>query len=443
MDFSNREIATGILIVVGVILLVAFPKTRPAFLKGVADVAKAAFQWKLLILFGLYFAYAIMLVVLAKTWGWWDTSLLSVTILTILVTGFPIFMSANNYKTGSELVRKVVLEVVGVSALLITYLNLGELPIWGELILQLVLIPLIALAAFATRAGQEQKVARCFKIVLTLVGIGLLISTTVIVITEATKLDWIYELKAFAVSVWLPVALIPFVYIVALMMQIELGLMRLRLHNNQEHPPLRVRFALILGFLGSLRYASRFSGLWITEMSAQRTFRDGLKFMRTYREAVKARVAEQRDRDRLLRKRSGQHGVDAQGFWLDRREFYETRETLEGIWYTQAAIFRNGKKYVNEPFLISSFHLQKLPKEHGIEIVLAKNTRSWYAWRKTPGGYYFAAGGTKDVDAKWLYDGAERPSDFPRSGLPGWVNTTADKKSPEWATLKDQPIPPV
>ena len=441
MDFSNREIATGILIVLGVVLLLVLPKTRPAFLKGVANVAKAAFQWKLLLLFGLYFAYAIMLVAFANTQGWWDASLLSVTILTILVTGFPIFMSANNFKTGSELVRKVVLEVIGVSALLIAYLNLGSLPIWGELILQLALFPLVVLAAFASATAGGKKVARFFEIVLGLIGIGLLITTTAIVIHEAKTLDWIQEFKAFTISVWLPLALIPFVYVVALLMQIEMGLVRLKLHNNHERPPLRTRWAFVVGLRGSLRYASRFSGTWITGMSAQRNFRGGLRFMRTYREAVKARVAEQRSKDRLLRERSGQRGLDEHGLWLDRREFHETREILDDMWYTQAAIFRNGKKYLNEPFLISSFRLKDLPKEHGIETVLSKNARSWYAWRKTTGGYYFAVGGTKDVDAKWRYDGPKRPTDFPRDGLAGWVNTSLDEKSLEWGTLKDQPIP--
>lgn len=440
MDFSNREIATGILIAVGLILLVALPKTRPAFLKGIVDVSESLFEWKLLLLFGLYFAYALAIVALARTFGWWDASLLSVTILTVLVTGLPIFMSANNYKTGSELVRKVVLEVFGVTALMITYLNLGEFPIWGELILQLMLIPIVVIIAFASHMPEAKKVARFFEIVLGLIAIGLLISTTVTLMSDTRTIDWLYELRAFAVSVWLPVALIPFVYVAALLMQIELGLVRLRMNNKQLPPPIRVRLALILGFRGSLRYASRFSGFWITEMAAQRTFQGGLAFMQKYREAVKVRVAEQRARDRQLRERTGQRGLDDEGMWLDRREFYETRELLDDMWLTQAAIFRSRKKYVNEPFLISSLYAKKLPKDHGVEIVLAKNTRAWYAWRRTAGGYYFASGGSKDVDAKWRYDGAEPPSDFPHPGLPGWVDITVNEKPPEWATAQDQPI---
>ncbi|RZS59499.1 hypothetical protein EV141_0726 [Microcella putealis] len=440
MEFSNREIAAGLLIALGVILLVALPKTRPAFLKGLVHVSKALFQWKLLLLFVLYFAYAVAIVAFAGTFGWWDTSLLSVTILAVLVTGLPIFMNAHNYKTGSDLIGKVVREVVGITALMITYLNLGEFPIWGELILQLLLMPIVALIAFTSHMPEARKFARFFEIVLGLIAIGLLISTTVTLMSDTRTFDWLYELRAFAVSVWLPIALIPFVYVAALLMQIELGLVRLRMHNKQLPPPIRVRLALILGLRGSLRNASRFSGLWITEMAAQRTFKGGLAFMKRYREAVKTRVAEQRARDRQLRERTGQRGFDDAGMWLDRREFYETRELLDDMWCTQTAVFRNRKQYVNEPFLLSSFHLKKLPKDHGVRIMLAKNNHAWYAWRETAGGYYFGSGGSKDVDAKWRYDGAEPPSGFPRPGLRGWVDLAVSEKSQEWATTRDQPI---
>jgi len=441
MDFSNREIATGILIATGVVLLLVFPKTRRAFLKGIVDVLKALFQWKLLLLFALYFLYAIGLVAVAESQGRWDASILSVTILTIVVTGFPLFMNANNYKTGSELIRKVVLEVAGLSTLMIAYLNLGVFPIWGEVILQIILIPIVVFIALAPKTPEGKRVARFFEILLGILALCLLVSTTVTLFSEARTFDWLHELKGFAVSIWLPIALIPFLYVLALLMQVEMALVRLKLHNDRKHPPLRVRLALVAGFHGRLLHAKRFSGLWITEMSARRTFRDAQAFMRKFREAVGARVAEQRAHDRQLKERTGQRGVDDQGLWLDRREFYETREILDDMWYTQAAIFHNSKKYVNEAFLISSIHLKKLPKDHGIEIVLAKNARVWYAWRKTPGGYFFATGGSKEVNAKWRYDGMERPTDFPRAGLPRWVNTTLDEKSLEWRAAKDQPIP--
>ncbi|MCS3427119.1 hypothetical protein [Leucobacter aridicollis] len=443
MDFSNREIATGIIIAVGVILLIAFPKTRRTFFKGIAGVAEALFNWKLLLMFGLYFAYATLLVVLANAWGLWDTSLLSATILTILVTGFPIFMSANNYKSGAELVRKVVVEVVGISALLTAYLSLGDLPLWGELLLQIVIIPVAVLSVVAASTKDSKGVARFFEILLGLIGIGLIISTTAIVISTVGSLDWVHELKAFAVSVWLPIALIPFVYVAAFVMQVEASLTRLPFHNKRERPPVRVRWAFFLGLHGSLRYASRFSGIWLMEMASQRRFRDGLNVMRKFRKAVKVRVVEQRSRDHILRERKGQHGVDTEGLWLDRREFYATREVLDDMWFTQAAIYRNQKKFVNEPFLVSSFRRKDLPKEHGIEIVLSEDARFWYAWRKTAGGYVFAVGGTKDVDAKWRYDGQQPPSGFPRADVPGWVDTNIHDSSPEWATLKDQPIPQV
>jgi len=439
MEFSNREIATGILIVLGLTFLLALPETRRTLHKGIIDVLKALVQWKFLLLIALYFLYAIGLVAVAKSQSWWDTSLLSVTILTIVVTGFPLFLNANDYKTGSELVRKVVFEVAGLSALMITYLDLGEFPIWGELILQLVVSFLVIFIAMTPRIPGGKRAAQFFEVLLGVLALGLVISTAVTLFTEPKSFDWLHELKAFALSIWLPIALIPFLYFLAILMQIESSLVRLKMHNDRKNP-LRIRLALVIGFRGSLRYAKRFSGHWITDMSAQRTFRGGLALMRRHREAVRTRVTEQRARDRRLVERAGRRGVDEHGLWLDRREFYETRGVLDDIWFTQTAIFQNGRKYVDEPFLFSSFHLKELPKDHGIKIVLAKNAHAWYGWRRTPGGYYFATGGTKDVDARWQYDGSELPTGFPHSAG-GWVNSTQNEKAAEWSTQVDRPVP--
>jgi len=440
MEFSNREIATGILIVLGLILLVAISKDRRSIGESMVGVLKALSAWKLLVPLALYILYALAVVVIANTLGWWDGSLLSTTILTILATALPLFINVNDYATGTQLVKKVVIEVVGISAILITYLNLGEFPILGEVLLQAVLLVVVLLASWTPRKPEETIVVQTFKVILTLIVITLLITTTTTVVNNVGGIDWLHESKAFALSIWLPVALIPFLYVTALTAAIEMAIVRLRLHNDRKSPPLRVRLALIFGFHSRLLYAKRFSGLWITEMSAQRTFHDGRAFMRKYRSAVQARVAEQRARDRQIKERTGQRGVDEQGLWLDRREFYETRNVLENIWFMQAAIFRNQGKYTNESFLISSFDVKNLPKEHGIEIDLAKNARSWFAWRKTAGGYYFAVGGSKDVDAHWQYDGSEKPIGISYPSSNGWVNITTDEKHLEWRTHIDQPI---
>jgi hypothetical protein len=253
-------------------------------------------------------------------------------------------MHVNSYATGSQLVKKVVIEVAGISAILITYLNLGEFPILGEIVLQAVLVVVVLLSAWTPRKPEEAIVTQTFKVILSLIVITLLITTTVTVVSNTSRIDWLHESKAFALSVWLPIALIPFVYVTALTAAIEMAIMRLRLHNDRKSPPLRVRLALVVGFHSRLLYAKRFSGLWITEMSEQRTFSDGRASMRKYRGAVQARVAEQRAHDLQIKKRTGQRGSDEQGLWLDRREFYETRNALENIWFMQATIFRNQRK---------------------------------------------------------------------------------------------------
>lgn len=218
----------------------------------------------------------------------------------------------------------------------------------------------------------------------------------------------------------------------------------LRVHHRNGAPWLPVRLALVVGFRGSLRNAKRFSGTWITVMAEQRCFKTGLAVMRNYRTAVRTRVAEQQNRSRRLKHFKGARGFDDQGLWLDRRQFYETRAILEDVWFTQATIGRHQKKYVNEPFLLSSRALRKLPRDHGIEVILAKDARSWFAWRKTPGDFYFATGGsTRDPDAHWQYSGAQPPDGFPHRSARGWVNSTSAEKAGEWSTDVDLPVPHV
>lgn len=444
MDFSNREIATGILITLGAVLLITFSKDRRCILQSLKDLLKILFAWEVLLPIGLYFAYAAAILLAAWSLGWWDHSLLSVTILAVVVTGLPIFMNAYKYTDGVELTRKVVLEVAGLSALMVTYLNLGEFPIWGELILQAVISFIVLITVMAPRVQNGKRVGRVFEVLLGIIGIALLVSTTSTVLRTYDSVDWLHEVQSFAVSVWLPIALVPFLYVTALAMATESTLNVLRVHRRSSTPSLSVRLALVVGFRGSLRYAKRFSGTWITEMAEQRSFKTGLAVMRDYRTAVRVRVAEQRDRNRRLKQFKGARGFDNQGLWLDRREFYETRAILEDVWFTQAAIARNQKKFVNEPFLLSSVYLRKLPKDHGIQIVLAKNARSWYAWRKTAGDFYFATGGsTKDVNAHWQYSGTKPPDNFPHRSARGWVNSTSSEKDVEWSTDVDLPVPQV
>ena len=130
---TNREVATAIIIGLIVLSIALMPETRrsiPTFL-GVLGSAK------LLLMFFVYFTYALILIILAARTGAWTTEMLKDTVLVALVTGLPILMESDNMKSGANIVRKVAREAVGISVFLAAYVNLASFSIPVEVVVQL------------------------------------------------------------------------------------------------------------------------------------------------------------------------------------------------------------------------------------------------------------------------------------------------------------------
>lgn len=84
----------------------------------------------------------------------------------------------------------------------------------------------------------------------------------------------------FALSIWLPASLIPFVYTFSLIASCESTLVRAKFHADRERLRLPIRLGVLLGVRGSLRYASSFSGLWLSQLSTRKSFGSTLRLMR-------------------------------------------------------------------------------------------------------------------------------------------------------------------
>jgi hypothetical protein len=444
MELTSRELATVLLFAAFIGLAFLLSKDRKGLIHSFGGVLKAFSAWKVWLVVVAYLAYSTGIVLLAKWMGIWSLDLLKDTIIIVFFTGLPILFNMTNFKDGSAVVKKVLGEVVGVSALLVVYLNLAPFPLWGELILQAVLAFLVLVSAVAKLDPKTAAVARVFNVLITLTALGLLVYVTVQIITNFGSFDWGKEASAFALSIWLPLMQLPFVYGFGLFAASEMAIVRLRLHNNHENPPLKVRLALLLGFRGRLRYASRFSLRWIPELARERSFRQARRTMRDYRAAVRDRARQQRERRLRLKKFAGASGVDEKGLWLDRREFSETKKALADLYFTQMGVYRNrGGRYLEDPrILLTSWSLKGLPEDHGIEIKVSRDRQAWSGWRRTVGGYYFGIGGSDDVDERWEYDDASPPADLPTVRTSGWRETTQADRSAEWEA-SDDPVPDV
>jgi len=435
MELTTRELASVILLTCLAVLLVIFPKTRRTLLPGLRGVAKAFFVPKILVVVFAYLICTAGIIVLATSLGVWRFDLLKDTLIITFFVGFPIVMNAAKIRTGKTLIRTVMRETVGVSVILAFYLNIEPLPLWGELLLQPFLTLFVLMAAVAQREEKTKKIGRFFNALIALTGVGLFAYTTTQITLNWQTYDLLELIGTFALSIWLPVLLMPFVYVLAFLMHCEMILVRLPFFNDKKKPKLRVRLALLAGLRFSTRLASSFNGIWLSRIAQASGFRDGRRVMRGFRTSLRAEEEAEQQHLKRLRDFAGAEGTDEQGLRLDRREFAETKNLLTDLFYMQMGWHRNRLGRYKEDMLdiLGDVTKKGLPADHGTELRVRKDGQAWMAWRRTPSGWYFAIGGTKDLDAQWQYDGARPPENFPSPRDQSWRNATATLSSDEWS----------
>ena len=179
---TNRELATVIIFMAVVVLCLVVPKMRKVIAKSAGGVLRAFFVWQIQVALVLFYLYLVSLVLLAHHLGLWQVDQLKDTIILAIFTGLPLFFSVNTVKNEATFLRKIVKETIGVSAILLFYINLASLPLAGEIPLQLVVTFLVIIAVVASRKAEQRIVATTANVIMVLIGIGLLIYTTIHVI---------------------------------------------------------------------------------------------------------------------------------------------------------------------------------------------------------------------------------------------------------------------
>ncbi len=431
---SNREVATviwtGALAVGLVIWAIRDPKIRTSC----ASVARAFFAWKIQLVLATYLLYAAGAVLLARRLGLWESDLIKDTLIVILGIGLPLAMNAYTVREGRSLIADVGRKSVGIAALLAFYLGLETLPLWGELALQPVLVVLVLLGLCVQQKEETKSVASFMNALILIITLTLVVYTTVEVAQNWATYDLAQRSAELAASVWLPLALLPFIYVLAFTIHCESIFVRLPSYNQKKNPRLRVKFALLLGLRFSTRLASSFTGKERAEIARARGFRDSLRIMQSFRQSLRDQAASELARLAKLEEFSGVEGIDELGLQLDRREFAATKRVLTHLYFMQMGWHRWQLGHYKSDMLniLGDVTKDGLPVEHGIELLVKKDKQSWRAWRRTVGGWYFGVGGTSDLLAQWQFSGVSPPGQFPGDRRPGWTNATLVESWPEW-----------
>ncbi|GFP27805.1 hypothetical protein HKBW3S43_00953 [Candidatus Hakubella thermalkaliphila] len=406
---NERQLATLIWLGVFALLILLHPKGRA----GVRNIAARVANLKIIIPIVALLVYLGVLVFVGWRVKWWTIDLTTDTVFWFFGSALVLLFNIDRVSKTERFFRQVVLGTVGVTALTEFFVNdlfVFSLPV--ELLLMPVLSVLVMISVLAGHEPRFRSVKRLVDSVLALVGISLVVYIGVRVVSGWDAIDKV----DFALPLWLMIGVLPFIYVVSLYSNYERAFKWIDFEQNGGPSRWRAKLALVLRLHGQLRDISGFTMFWGKEIAATSTFREAWRVADKFRASWRERQRAEADKQDRLRRYAGVDGVDNEGRRLDQREFEETKAALQALATAQMGWYRNqGGRYRPEllEILESRFEHYGLPKNHGIELYVADDGQSWWAWRRTVTGWCFAIGAAGPPPDEWLFDGPHPPKRFP------------------------------
>lgn len=434
---TTREFASLLLLAVALVILLVIPSTRRAVRTGVGDVLAAGLTWKLLVPVIALAAWIAVAVLFASGLGWWTPALIKDTIIVGVSFAVPMLFRSVTAGSGGAILRSVASETVGIAVLIVAYVNLESFPLAIEVIFQVVVSILLLTSASLRAAAARKGIRRGIDLVVSLLGLTALIYTTVRLFAERETYDWSGAGSAFLLTLWLPLALLPFLYVMGLVAETETAIMRAS-RAGRLALPLRVRLALVLGLRGSVKLAGRVNPVTLP-LEGVISLRGGFAAMRQFRARVREVDRERASRLDLLERNAGVQGTSEDGAQLDRREFWVTKDVLRWIATTQMGRYgNNGNRYWDDlTDLMVDAEKRGLNREHGFRTEVQDDGQSWRSWRVLPSGWVLGIGGTRRRD-DYYYSAPVPPETYPGDG-PDWVDGLVSEPQVDWRTSDVRP----
>ena len=294
---TTREWASvfwaGVLLVVGV----ATPFVR----RTSAPVMRVLRTfWQLRVAVVAFIGWAALVCYVAYRLGAWDTDLLKDTVAWVLVYGIASIFSATKAAKEDHFFRRAVLAALSVSAAMQFILNLHTFHFAVELFLLPVVTFLILLEGVAGMGARTRPAQRLINGLLGITGVWIVVATAWGLWSTWRGIDPKETGLAFAFSLWFPVATLPFVYALSLVMTYGTVLRLSSFRNDGQAPPLPVKVAMLVGMRGNLRVVHDLPKhhAEYRVIARSKSFREALKNVHTYQ--VAGRNADRRRRRRLL-----------------------------------------------------------------------------------------------------------------------------------------------
>ncbi len=406
---SNREFAS--LLWLGSAAAWLLVRHRVATLSACRDLLRA-----LRPIAPYFLLYAIWIGAVSRFGAWlglWSTTMLKHTVLWALLSGFGLLAGTTEAIKRSGWFRRAVLATFGATAIVEFLVNAKSFPLVVEVLLQPVIFLAIVLPVVA-REPEHQPVRSLARWVSALIGFAALGWTVLAAIDQWGDVDHGELLREAALPVWLTLGAIAFLYPFTLYMAYEQLLKRMRWRANGQ-PVWRQQLAVLACAGPRLSAVRDLQGAANYDVAHAQGFRQAVRAIRQVRRGQRDKREAERTAAQRLIENAGLDGSNENGGRLDQREFAETRKGLQWLATCHMGHFRNHDRYRADllPLIESHFDRDGLPEDHGIVMKVADDGQSWYAYRETVSGWYFAIGASAPPPDQWCYYGPEPPVGFP------------------------------
>lgn len=407
---GNRELAGLIWLGASVLWVLSQKQLR----ESVVGLVTAFFKRQILVPVLAMLAWVGLELWVGLQLGLWNTALLKGTILwTLGSAGVLLFNCAQ--ADSEHFFRQTIGATVGVAVFVEFFVSLNSMSLPAELAVQFVVVVLVLMVTVGGQKPEFKPAKMLCEFLLTGIALALLIHTTSQIYMNWHQFDGWRLLLEFALPIWLTGGLLPFLYVFSIVLVYDWAFHLIDGEARNSRSGWRSRLALLVTLRFRVGSVRQFTQYWSRELSGAQSFSAAKRVVAEFVNDQERKQRAQRDEKERLRRYLGSQEVDDEGRRLDRREFATTIEALGWLATCQMGCYRRGDCYRGDllNILDNDFTRRGLPKESGITLHVAKDGQSWYAWRRTVTGWYFAIGAAGPPPNRWEYDGPRPPNGFP------------------------------
>lgn len=221
--FNNREIATGIWLIVVIFFGMMNKPIRNSF----RQVLESFLRVKIVISILLMVLYVGLGVLLLYRLHLWDTSLLKDSIYWFLFSGFVLVMNLMSGSDYTVFFRKTIIGCFKVIVFIQFLLNFYTLPLFVELLLVPVLLFLVAASEYTGNKAEYVVTKKFFDTIMAIIGFAVAVFVAKSVYKYYSGLFTTQVLLSVLLPIWLTFLFFPFLYVAKLISDYEMLFIRL------------------------------------------------------------------------------------------------------------------------------------------------------------------------------------------------------------------------